>query len=120
MHKPKIGLFSPLQQTSSSTIIALLRITLAADLNLCHVQLPCYTPAQRNARPLLCAGMAADDLARAEAFMHIALSGASCKSEAGLKLLGDIKLAYHAAGTGLAQGTDESSIVHAVESIFSR
>ena len=42
--------------------------------------------------------------------MHIALSGASCKSEAGLKLLGDIKLAYHAAGTGLAKGTDESSM----------
>ena len=52
--------------------------------------------------------------------MHVALSGSSCKSEAGLKLLGDIKLAYHAAGTGLAQGVDESPIVHAVESIFSR
>ena len=52
--------------------------------------------------------------------MHVALSGASCKSEAGLKLLGDIKLAYHAAGTGLAQRIDEPSAMHAVESICSR
>ena len=52
--------------------------------------------------------------------MHVALSGSSCKSEAGLKLLGDIKLAYHAAGAGAAQGPDESPAMHAVESIFSR
>ena len=64
--------------------------------------------------------MAVDDLARAEVFIQVALSGASCKSEAGLKLLGDIKLAYHAAGTGLAQGADESSAMHAAEGIFSR
>ena len=64
--------------------------------------------------------MAADELARAEAFMRVALSRTSCKSEAGLKLLGDIKLAYHAAGTGAAQGTDEFSATHAVEGLFSR
>lgn len=76
--------------------------------------------AQCNARSSLCTGMAADELARAEALMRVALSGNSCKSEAGLKLLGDIKLAYHAAGAGPAQGTDEPSAMHAVEGIFSR
>ena len=42
--------------------------------------------------------MAADELQRAEDYACAALRGASHKSEAGLKLLGDIKLAHYAVG----------------------
>ncbi len=49
------------------------------------------------------AGMAADELQRAETYASAALRGSSHKSEAGLKLLGDIKLLRHATGPGPQQ-----------------
>ena len=66
------------------------------------------------------AGIAADELQRAEAYASAALSGASCKSEAGLKLLGDIKLAAYAAGSSPAQSFESQSPSELLEAFFSR
>lgn len=64
------------------------------------------------------AGIAADELQRAESFANAALAGASCKSEAGLKLLGDIRLAFYAAGASPAQDTQHQSAAQALEGFF--
>lgn len=64
------------------------------------------------------AGIAANELQRAESFANAALAGASCKSEAGLKLLGDIRLAFYAAGASPTQDTQHQPAAQALEGIF--
>ena len=64
------------------------------------------------------AGMAADELQRAEEYASAALREASHKSEAGLKLMGDIKLARHAAGPSLKRCMQQQDPTAASEALL--
>ena len=64
--------------------------------------------------------MAADELHKAESYANAALPGSSHKSEAGLKLLGDIKLACSSCGPSLKQDMQHQTSTDALETFFTR
>lgn len=64
--------------------------------------------------------MAADELQRAETYANAALCGVSHKSEAGLKLLGDILLARHATGPSPQQEMQHQHPTVNLDALFTR